>query len=173
LLGAACRSGDVQRGEDGQVVAQPAAAPAAARAPTARERGAPLAPPPWRIPVGPKLSIEPGQGLGPIRFGAHLETVERLIGEPCEQKLEQPGGVVACRYSAQAVEFFLEDGKVTRMRVHRLGRPFQPEPKLDFGIFNGGFLQGGSVGMLMGPTQEIVFMTKAVRKFFVYVVYIM
>lgn len=157
---AACRSGDVNEAQP----TAPGAAGAPARAPTARERGAPMAPAPWRIPVGPKLPIEPGKGLGPIRFGAHLETIERLIGEPCEQKLEEPGGVTVCRYSAQAVEFFLEGGKVTRMRVHRLGRPFKPEPKLDFGIFNGGFVQGGSVGMLMGATQELLGQPKAVRK---------
>jgi hypothetical protein len=156
-----CPSGDVNQ----PAPAAPAAAGApAGRAPTARERGAPPAPAPWRIPVGPKLPIEPGKGLGPIRFGANIDTIERLIGEPCEQKLEEPGGVTVCRYSAQAVEFFLEGGKVTRMRVHRLGRPFKPEPKLDFGIFNGGFIQGGGIGMLMGPTQELLGQPKAVRK---------
>ena len=123
-----------------------------------------MAPAPWRIPVGPKLSIEPGKGLGPIRFGAHLDTIERLIGEPCEEKREEPGGVSVCRYSAQAVEFFLQDGKVTRMRVHRLGRLFKPEPKLDFGIFNGGFVQGGGIGMLMSATQELLGQPKVVRK---------
>jgi hypothetical protein len=161
VLGASCRTSDVAVRES--AAGAGGASSTAGRAPTARERGAPPAPAPWRIPVGPKLPIEPGKGLGPIQFGAHIETIERLIGEPCEQKIEEPDGVLACRYSAQAVEFFLEGGKVTRMRVHRLGRPFKPEPKLDFGIFNGGFLQGGGVGMLMGPTQELLGKPKAVR----------
>lgn len=159
----ACPPGDVD--ESARSSSAPAAPAATAPAPKQRERPKPpLAPPPWRIPVGPKLTIEPGQGLGPIRFGARLETVERLMGEPCEQKLEQPGGVLACRYSAQAAEFFLEGGEVTKMRVHRLGRPFQPESKLEFGILNGGFLEGGTVGMLMAPTQELLGKPKAVRK---------
>lgn len=159
VLLAACPAGEVEPASR--------AAPPPAAAPVAKPktpRLGPKAPPPWRIPVGPKLSIEPGEGLGPIRFGAHLDTIERLIGEPCEQKLTEPSGRVVCRYSAQAVEFFLEEGEVTRMRVHRLGRPFKSEPKLDFGIFNGGFLAGGGVGMLMEPTQELLGKPKRVRK---------
>ena len=161
---AACPAGDVEPGSQKPASTTAAAVPVRPRAPTAEERGPPQAPAPWRIPVGPKLSIEPGKGLGPIRFGAHRATIERLIGEPCEEARQEPNGVVVCRYSAQAVEFFLEADKVVRMRVHRLGRLFKPAPKLDFGIFNGGFLQGGSVGMLMGPTQELLGKPKAVRK---------
>ena len=111
---------------------------------------------------GPSLVIEPGKGFGPIRFGATVETIERLIGEPCEEKRQQAGDVV-CRYSAQSVDFVLHDGKVVEMRGHRLGRPFKPEPKLDYGIFNGRFAQGVAFGMLPAAATELLGAPKQVR----------
>jgi hypothetical protein len=114
--------------------------------------------------VGPGLPIVPGKGVGPIRFGARQDTIERLIGEPCEERREEPSGVVVCRYSAQAVELLLEGGVLTEIRAHRLGRPFKPEPKLDFGIFNGRFEAGASFGMLEAGVQEFLGKPKAVRK---------
>jgi hypothetical protein len=167
LLGAsaACRSGDLS--EPAPVAAPPPVA--AAGAPAARPRGVkasererPKASAPWRIPVGPTLLIEPGKGFGPIRFGAHVDTIERLIGEPCEEKREEAGRVL-CRYSAQAVDFVLQNGGVTEMRAHRLGRPFKPEPKLDYGIFNGRFPQGVAFGMLPGAARELLGPPQATR----------
>jgi hypothetical protein len=176
---ASCRSGDVES-PGAPAPAAPAAravAPAAnAAAPgaagsagadaqrAARPRPiAPAAPEPWHVPVGTTLLIQPGKGLGPIRFGARLETIERLIGEPCEQKRQDSPHVLACRYSAQAVEFFLTDGVLTSVHVHRLGRPFGTAPKPDFGIFNGRFEGGASIGMLMSGVQELLGKPKAVH----------
>jgi len=158
LLGAGCRSGEVE-----QSPAPPSAAPAAAQ-PAAPVSKQPLAPEPWHVPVGISLPIEPGQGLGPIRFGAHLDTIERLMGEPCEQKRQDAPNVLVCRYSAQAVEFFLTDGAVTSMHAHRMGRPFLTEAKPDFGIFRGRFEAGVSFNMLMAPVQEVLGKPKAVHK---------
>jgi hypothetical protein len=124
---------------------------------------APLAPEPWHVPVGITLLVSPGKGLGPIRFGARLDTIERLMGEPCEQKRQDSAHVLVCRYSAQAVEFFLTDGMLTEARIHRLGRPFGSEPKPDFGIFNGRFEGGASLGMLMSGVQELLGKPKAVH----------
>jgi hypothetical protein len=179
---ASCRSGDVEPrggpapGAPTANVAAPAANVAAAPGSgaagalgadaekAARPRPvAPVAPEPWHIPVGITLLIEPGKGLGPIRFGARLETIERLIGEPCEQKRQDSPHVLACRYSAQAVEFFLTDGALTSVHVHRLGRPFGTEPKPDFGIFNGRFVGGVSLGMLMSGVQELLGKPRAVH----------
>lgn len=157
----ACRSGDVEGADARTAPAAPAVG--SAGAPGERLKG-PKASPPWRIPVGPSLLILPGEGLGPIRFGARLETIERLIGEPCEQKREEPGGVVVCRYSAHAAEFVLRDGVLKEIRAHRLGRPFKPEPKLDFGIFNGRFEKGAAFGMLEVGVQELLGKPKSVRK---------
>jgi len=98
----------------------------------------------------------PGKGLGPIQFGARLETVERLMAVPCEEKKEEAPNVIVCRYSAQAVEFYLTNGVVTRMRAHRLGRLMRENPKLEFGIFNGHFVEGASFGMVMNAVQELL-----------------
>jgi hypothetical protein len=168
----ACRSGEIDSGSS--PAAPSPAAPSVAAAPggaggaprkVARARPlAPLAPEPWHVPVGPTLLLEPGKGLGPIRFGAHLDTIERLIGEPCEEKRQDSPHVLACRYSAQAVEFFLTDGALTSARAHRLGRPFNKDPKPDFGIFNGRFAGGAAIGMLMSGVQELLGKPKAVHQ---------
>jgi hypothetical protein len=160
LLSAGCRSGEVEQGKPPSVA--PAAAPPAA--PVSKQPLAPLAPEPWHVPVGISLPIEPGQGLGPIRFGARLDTIERLMGEPCEQKRQDAPNVLVCRYSAQAVEFFLTDGVVTSMHAHRMGRPFLTDPKPDFGIFRGRFGAGVSFNMLMAPVQEVLGKPRAVHK---------
>ena len=159
-LGSACRSGEVEPS------AAPAAAPAAAQpvAPVRKAPLAPMAPEPWHVPVGISLPIEPGQGLGPIRFGARLDTIERLMGEPCEQKRQDAPNVLVCRYSAQAVEFVLTEGVVTTMHAHRMGRPFLTDPKPDFGIFRGRFDAGVSFNMLMAPVEEVLGKPKAVHK---------
>jgi hypothetical protein len=170
----ACRSGDIDSptataapAQPAPVVAPSSGAPGAGGAPqrAARSRPIPpLAPEPWHVPVGPTLLLEPGNGMGPIRFGAHLDTIERLIGEPCEEKRQDSPHVLACRYSAQAVEFFLTDGELTSAHVHRLGRPFHKDPKPDFGIFNGRFEGGAAIGMLMSAVQELLGKPKAVHQ---------
>jgi hypothetical protein len=116
----------------------------------------PKAPAPWHIPVGISLPIVPGKGFGPIQFGARLDTVERLMEVPCEEKKQEAPNVVVCRYSAQAVEFYLTDGVVTRMRAHRLGRLMRQEPKLEFGILNGHMVAGPGFGMVVNAVQEML-----------------
>ena len=173
--GAACRSGELDASDSraapapGIPVAAAAGGSGVAAAPgtpqkLARSRPiAPLAPEPWHVPVGITLLIVPGTGLGPIHFGARLDTIERLMAEPCEERRQDSPHVLACRYSAQAVEFFLTDGELTSAHVHRLGRPFGKDPKPDFGIFNGRFQGGASLGMLMSGVQELLGKPKAVR----------
>jgi hypothetical protein len=124
---------------------------------------APIAPEPWHIPVGIPLPITPGEGIGPIRFGANLQTIERLMEQPCDEKRQDTPSVLACRYSAHAVEFFLKDDALERLRIHRLGRPFWKDPKPDFGIYKGGFASGASLGMLQPAVQELLGKPKAVR----------
>jgi hypothetical protein len=154
LLG--CPAGDVEPPPGPVVIGARAPGTAPGAAGTPGRVLAPFAPPPWHVPVGPSLLVIPGQGFGPVRFGAHLDTVERLIGEPCEEKKEEPSGAVVCRYSAQAIDFVLEGGGVTRMRAHRLGRLFRVEPKVEYGIFNGRFIGGAAVGMLQGAVREML-----------------
>lgn len=155
----ACRSGEVS---EPAPASPPAVAAPARSTPKASERLPPKAPEPWRIPVGPRLLITPGKGFGPIRFGARLGTIERLLDEPCEEK-RQEGDTLVCRYSAHAVDFVLEKGVVTQMRAHRLGRPFKPEPKLDYGIFNGRFESGLAFGMVPAAVRELAGAPKSVR----------
>jgi hypothetical protein len=167
----ACRSGDVSEAVPAPAVAaggnaaagNTAAGGAAARiVDKANDGYRPRATEPWHIPVGPKLAIAPGKGFGPIRFGARLDTIERLIGEPCEEKREE-AGKLTCRYSAQAVDFVLENGAVTEMRAHRLGRPFKESGKPDYGIFNGSFENGLAFGMMPTAARELVGAPKSVR----------
>jgi hypothetical protein len=155
----ACRSGDVSERAPAPATSAgntAAAGGAAARTANKADDGyRPRASEPWHIPVGPKLAIAPGKGFGPIRFGAHLDTIERLIGEPCEEKRDD-AGKVTCRYSAQAVDFVLENGAVTEMRAHRLGRPFKAGGKPDYGIFNGSFENGVAFGMVPAAARELL-----------------
>lgn len=67
-----------------------------------------------RFPVGPRLVFVPGKGVGAIRFGATVETIERHMEGPCDQKTEE-----RCLYVRQALEFFLKDGELVRIRAHR------------------------------------------------------
>lgn len=106
---------------DGSAEPSPSASAAASVAPApsaaAAARGAPV-PRDVPMPSGPVLAILAGQGLGPVRFGATLATVERLMQQPCDVRTEK-----LCRYVARAVEFFFDaDGQVERIVVHRPGR---------------------------------------------------
>lgn len=87
-----------------------AAEPAASAA-----RSGPLGNP---LPVGPPLEILPGQGIGPIRFGATFATVERHMANPCDERTE-----TKCIYVKQAVEFTMKDGVVAHIQLHRRDRP--------------------------------------------------
>jgi hypothetical protein len=160
---ASCRSGDVdQAAATPPVVVMAPGAPVRNTTQKASDHKAPFASSPWHIPVGPTLIIEPGKGFGPIRFGATQETIERLIGEPCEEK-RNDGDDVVCRYSAQAVDFVLRKGQVVQMRGHRLGRPFKADSKADYGIFNGRFADGVAFGMLPAAVRELLGAPQQVR----------
>jgi hypothetical protein len=104
-----------------------------------------------RLPSGPVLEILPGQGVGAIRFGATVETIERLMGTPCEFKTEQ-----ACRYVGRAIEFSLDDkGVVNEMHIHRVERPTTPEGRT-FGIFNGRMANGLSPMMIPSGVHGLI-----------------
>lgn len=100
----------------------------------------------FSVPVGPRLGIFPGRGIGPIRFGASLSTVERLMDSPCSEKTE-----TLCRYAAHAVDFHFEDAKLTKIHIHGDERSFRTattdSPDNTYGIFNGRFPQGAGLGM--------------------------
>jgi len=104
----------------------------------------------WQVPSGPRFGIFAGQGIGPIRIGATVATIERHMEAPCELKTED-----ACRYVARAVEFILKDGVTSEIRIHRKDRVTTPKP-MAFGIFNGRFPQGAQFFMLPAAVHEMI-----------------
>jgi hypothetical protein len=100
------------------------------------------------------LAIEAGKGVGPIRLGATVATIERLMAAPCEVKT-----VDACRYITRAVEFDLKNGVTERIVVHRHDRPAGPDAKGQpqvYGFFNGGIPPGVGLGMLPSAVKELM-----------------
>jgi hypothetical protein len=127
-------------------------------APLVATPSAPLAPVPRstvQLPEGPALAIQAGQGVGPIRIGATVATIERLMEAPCEVKTES-----VCRYIRRAVEFNLDKNGVTdKIVVHRHDRPAGPDAKGEpqvYGFFNGGIPPGVGLGMIPKAVQEIL-----------------
>ncbi len=102
--------------------------------------------------TGPAMPILPGQGIGPIRFGATKATVERLMGAPCEDSTE-----TLCRYVGRAVEFKLTDGVVSEIRVSRKGREAKRAPDgsiIEYGFYSGALLPDLYFGMRPEALQE-------------------
>lgn len=111
----------------------------------------------WHVPVGPRLGIVRGKGLGPIRFGATPETVERHMQAPCVvSSVRGRTNLQVCRYSAHAIEFFFKDKVLSRLAVQGRGRFASVKPKMEYGIFNGGFVEGARLGMLVAGVQEFL-----------------
>lgn len=68
-------------------------------------------------PFGPRLVFLPGEGASAIRFGATVETIQRHMEAPCDEVTNE-----RCLYVKQAVEFFLKDGVLVRLKAHRRDR---------------------------------------------------
>jgi len=124
-----------------------ASAPSAPSAMAAQSAG--------QMPEGPVLAIQAGQGVGPIRLGATVATIERLMAAPCEVKTDS-----VCRYIRRAVEFVLDKNGVTeRIVVHRHDRPAGPDAKGEpqvYGFFNGAIPPGAGLGMVPKAVLEIL-----------------
>jgi hypothetical protein len=102
--------------------------------------------------MGIPLPILPGQGIGPIRFGATKQTIERLMSAPCDDATE-----TLCRYVGRAVDFKLEAGAVTEIRISRKGREAKRAADgsiIEYGFFNGAILPDLYFGMQPGALQE-------------------
>lgn len=108
------------------------------------------------------LAILAGKGVGPIRFGATRATVERLMEAPCD--VATP---TMCRYIARAIEFTLDNGVVSRIRVHRIGRPAglgKDGRPVTYGAFNGAIPPDLRMGMLPWAIKEKLGEPKSVEK---------
>lgn len=91
------------------------------------------------------MEILPGKGIGPIRFGATFETVERLMTNPCDVRTE-----TKCIYRNQAVEFTMTEGVVSHILLHRRDRPAgtaSDGAPLYFGSFYGGLQPTIALGL--------------------------
>lgn len=102
--------------------------------------------------TGPAFPILPGQGIGPLRFGASRQTIERLMGAPCDDATDS-----LCRYVGRAVEFKLEDGVTTEMRLSRKGREAKRAADgsiIEYGFFNGALMPDLYFGMHPAAIQE-------------------
>jgi hypothetical protein len=114
---------------------------------------------PGRVPheaprLGPALPILPGQGVGAIRFGANRQTIERLMGAPCDDQSD-----TLCRYVGQALDFKLQGGLTTEIRVSRKGRGAKQRADgavIEYGFFNGALLPDLYFGMLPSAIQEVL-----------------
>ena len=74
-------------------------------------------------PAGPAFAILAGEGLGPVRFGATVATVERLMEAKCEELTEKH-----CRYIKAGIEYELENGVVSGIVIRRHDRPVEGSP---------------------------------------------
>ena len=104
--------------------------------------------------MGPAYPILAGQGLGPLRFGANRQTVERLMAAPCEDATE-----TTCRYVGRGIELKLDGGVVTEMRVSRKGREAKRAADgsiIEYGFFNGAIPPDLYFGMQPGAMQEVL-----------------
>jgi hypothetical protein len=102
--------------------------------------------------MGPAFPILPGQGIGPIRFGANRNTIERLMGAPCDDATE-----TLCRYVGRGVDFKLDGGVATEIRVSRKGREAKRAADgsiVEYGFFNGALIPDLYFGMQPGAVQE-------------------
>ncbi len=103
-----------------------------------------------RLPSGPVLEILPGQGVGAMRLGATVPTIERLMGMPCEIKTEQE-----CGYIGRAVEFLLdEQGATKEIKINRLDRP-APDGRT-YGVFNGRMANGLTLTMIPSGVESLI-----------------
>ncbi|MBK7578610.1 MAG: hypothetical protein IPI67_00255 [Myxococcales bacterium] len=149
-LGAGGCKSQVAQGNTDAGAAASGQPPTPAASPTGSARST------YPVPTGPRLAIVAGQGVGAIRVGASVTTVERLMEAPCEEKTP-----TLCRYVGRAVEFELDGaGKVKRIRAHRQGRKVGDK---EYGVFNGAIPPDLLFGMLpaaiqqyMGPPERVI-----------------
>jgi hypothetical protein len=120
----ACKSGSRSASTKGTIASSAAVASGSVNHPSGWPRRSAAA-----APSGPVFAIEPGKGFGPVRFGATVQTIERLMQSKCEQLTD-----TLCRYFAAGIEYQLTDGVVSGMAVFREGRSVTGIPGKTWGL---------------------------------------
>jgi hypothetical protein len=96
------------------------------------------------------MAILLGKGIGPIRPGATVATLERHMEAKCPELTEK-----RCRYVDRGVEFDLDENQVTRrIRIHRVGRATGGD--VAWGPFNGAIPPDLVPGMIPGAIEEFL-----------------
>jgi hypothetical protein len=117
----------------------------------------------WAPPSGPMLAVMPGAGVGAIRIGATVGTIERLMDKRCEVLTEE-----LCRYVSRGVDFHLDGGSTSWIHVQRAGRPagvdFRGEP-VEFGFFNGAIPPDLRLGMIPSAIQQYLGAPERIENF--------
>jgi hypothetical protein len=101
------------------------------------------------VPIGPRLAVLAGKGVGAIRLGATLATVERHMDASCPQRDGQ-----RCVYPRHALifEFGPDDKGLERVLIHRQGRALPGGEEA--GVFNGVIPPDLAFGMLVSAMQQ-------------------
>ena len=116
----------------------------------------------FQVPIGPRLAILAGTGVGPIRFGATVATIERLMEAPCELKTAD-----VCRYMGRGVEFLLENGVTKTVHIYRAGRPAGKDAAgqdAEYGFFRGAIPPDLQLGMVPAAIQEHLGQAQSIDK---------
>ena len=152
----ACSKGSSSGAAPSESASAATAAPAAPVAPPRPVRSS------WPMPGGPRFAVLAGEGIGPIRFGATVATIERHMQAACDLKTDQ-----ICRYYARAVEFGLKDGVLVAIHIHRMDRPAGNDatgkPRV-YGAFHGGIPPDLRLGMLPWAIQQYLGKPKNIEK---------
>lgn len=107
------------------------------------------------FPEGPRFAILAGKGIGPIRIGATVPTIERHMQAKCEELTE-----TRCRYIVRAVDFELKDGVVQSLVINRPdrlagGKDSDGNPRV-YGVFNGMIPPDLMLGMTPKAIQDVL-----------------
>jgi len=98
------------------------------------------------------LAVLAGQGAGPIRLGANIAQVQRLMQAPCEIRSEN-----LCRYARRGMDYNLVGGLTQSIYIQRSGRPAGRSAtgeNLSFGFFQGMIPPDLRLGMLPEAIQQ-------------------
>jgi hypothetical protein len=97
----------------------------------------------------------PGKGIGTIRMGATVATIERHMQAKCDELSE-----TRCRYIGRAVDFELKDGVTQSIYISRVDRVAGGVDKdgyaRTYGVFNGVILPDLMLGMTPQAIREVL-----------------